>query len=451
MRPRHRAARRLCPLLALCGLTAAAAAQAPPIVWAASYDGPASLHDRPSRVVCAPEGVYVAGTTQFPDTGWDFAIVRYSRAGELLWERSFGGSGKLNDRPPHLAAHPGGGVVLSGYTEGASAMQATTLRYSREGELLWERHHDLIGFVPGEAARVAIAPDGSAYVSAASGNDFLALAYGPDGTPLWQARLDLSNGASEWPSAIALGEDGGVYLAGPFGDNAGGFATVKLDAAGAHAWTHYDPVTAGLVSGPAFLAPAPGGGVVVSTVPTSTCGVAEARTWRLAPDGTPLWDASFAPDSCDTIATADIAVGRDGSVVILARTIRRGQPGSSNYGTFKYDSAGRFLWYQYLDGGAGKSDFPAAVTLDRAGNVYVTGQAYRDASNRDAMTASYTPAGALRWVDFFDAGSTVDVAGDIAISHRAEVVITGAFDNTGQGLDFFTVMYRRPLQSLPPR
>jgi hypothetical protein len=184
--------------------------------------------------------------------------------------------------------------------------------------------------------------------------------------------------------------------------------------------------------------------VVVSTVPTSTCGVAEARTWRLGTDGAPLWGASFAPDHCDTIHTADIAVGEDGSVVLVARTLRSGQPGSSSYGTFKYDAEGRFLWYRYLDGGAGQSDFPAAVTLDRAGNIYVTGWAYTGPSNRDAMTAGYSPDGVLRWVDRFDAGSNFEAATDITLNARDGVLITGFYGSPDGDVDFFTVRYGVP-------
>ncbi len=432
------------PLLLLGGQEVSA--QAPPLAWEAWYEGPDSGRNAAARVLARPTGVYVAGTI---GSSGALVLLRYGQRGQLLWEQQFTSDGNGGHAVSDLVAHPGGGVLVAGYTRGPDGWRVTTLHYSHSGELVWERHRDVNGAVSLDfGPQLAVGPDGTLYVSAATDGDFLAIAYAPDGAPLWDTPLDLSGGA-DYATDIAAEEDGGAYLAGPI-DEFGGFATVKLDAAGAHQWTHNDFGPLGVALGPAFIEVGPDGGIVTSAVAESICGTSQTRTWKTAPDGTRLWTISFPPDACESVRTVDIAVDKDSSIVILARSLRVDEPGGYNFGVLKYDAAGRLLWWRFLDGAGGTDDTPRALALDGPGNIYLTGDAAPHIYGSEAITASRTPGGLLRWKARYNSGVGNSRPADIDLSPRGEVLVTGDSFDPGHDVAFFTIMYRQMPRLAPP-
>jgi Beta-propeller repeat len=82
-------------------------------------------------------------------------------------------------------------------------------------------------------------------------------------------------------------------------------------------------------------------------------------------------------------------------------------------------------WAVRYDGGSqddpgGKHSFSA----DAAGNVYIAGTSW-NGTNRDFVTAKYSPAGALLWAVPYD-GGTDDWAHALAVDGAGNVYVTGA-------------------------
>ncbi|HZW10186.1 MAG TPA: hypothetical protein VFF69_09815 [Phycisphaerales bacterium] len=430
----------------------AASAQTPALAWVALYNGPASHQDHAACVLADAAGVYVAGTSYSVGESTDMTILRYSSAGQLVWERHFVGPAGGGDEPSDIAAHPGGGVVVVGYTTGIGARQITTLRFSAEGDLLWERHRPSSGFVIADwGPRVAVGPGGTVHVSGVTEGDYLALAYATDGAPRWEAQLDLSAGALDSATDIAAGGDGSVYITGAVDDGRGGYSTVKLDASGGHEWTHNEFGPFGSTLGPAFIEPSPDGAVIVSGVPETTCGLFQSRTWKLAPDGAPVWMSVFPPEPCGTVDMAAMAVGEDGSVVVLAQSLRQGEPGSHNYGLFKCDASGEMLWWRTLDGPGGSTDIPGGLAIDGAGNAHIAGMSWVGGGLYDAVVAAYSPAGALLWTDRFDLGASNERPAAVGVSARGEAYVAGSYQEAGEADNIFLLKYHRLLRSASPR
>ncbi|MBK9507351.1 MAG: T9SS type A sorting domain-containing protein [Bacteroidetes bacterium] len=89
--------------------------------WAKSYGG--ALHDRLFFIDVTPEGNFMVGATTNSTNGdvseslgdYDFWIFKIDADGNLLWEKSFGGSGY--DYLLHLRNTDDGGVIVVGDTE----------------------------------------------------------------------------------------------------------------------------------------------------------------------------------------------------------------------------------------------------------------------------------------------------------------------------------------------
>jgi hypothetical protein len=426
-------------------LGAHASAQTPRLAWDAWYEGLEPGRNSADRVLAHPTGIYIAGVS---GSSGALVLLRYGPHGQLLWERQFTSDDGVGPVVSDLVAHEAGGVLVAGYTRDSVGWRITILHYNHSGELVWERHRAVSGpALPDPGPQLAIAPDGTIHASATTGGDFLAIAYAPDGAPLWDTRLDLS-GRSDYATDIAADGHGGVYLAGSIAE-AAGFATVKLDGAGVHQWTHEDVDPLGGALGPAFIEVGRDGGIVTSAVAKSICGMSLSRTWKLASDGAPLWTVSFPPDPCESVHAMDVAMDKDSSVVILARSLRLDEPGGHNFALLKLDAAGVLLWSRFLDGAGDTDDTPRALALDGSGNIYLTGQAAATIYSSDAITASYTAGGMRRWIARYGSGVANSQPADIDLSPRGEVLVTGDSFDPGHDVAFFTIMYRQAPRLAP--
>lgn len=76
-----------------------------------------------------------------------------------------------------------------------------------------------------------------------------------------------------------------------------------------------------------------------------------------------------------------------------------------------------------------KKDVPRHVTLDYAGNVYVTGTAY-NGTDDDFLTVKYDPAGSLLWSRSYDSGRD-DWAEGVAIDRDGNLYVVGGYPYFG--------------------
>ncbi len=118
-----------------------------------------------------------------------------------------------------------------------------------------------------------------------------------------------------------------------------------------------------------------------------------------------------------------------------------------DYATIKYNSAGDTLWLRRYNGPGNNKDVAYTLAVDGAGNVYVTGQSKNAGGNYDLVTIKYTPDGdttvaAGGWVQIYDGppGNDDDIA--YAIALRSDTVyVTGQSWGSGTGSDYVTIKY----------
>ena len=111
------------------------------------------------------------------------------------------------------------------------------------------------------------------------------------------------------------------------------------------------------------------------------------------------------------------------------------------YGSIQ-DSYG-MLWAEVYDGPAHLDDKAAAIALDPAGNVYVTGFSTDETTGEDFVTIKYDPDGNMIWVRILDGPAHL---GDRAYDIAAD--LTGIYVT---GYSFRGMQYRlRSSRQLPP-
>jgi uncharacterized delta-60 repeat protein len=257
----------------------------------------------------------------------------------------------------------------------------------------WSQHQDGNTHFFDYSEAVTTDTDGNVYVTGTADNDYLTVKYSPTGARLWTARYSGPANGLDSPAAIAVDADGSVYVTGAsFGGllGSGGtdydIATVKYDAAGGEAW--------------------------VRRYNGSGNKDDEGLAIQLDPEG-------------------NVLVAGFGSELTTAW----------DYVLLKYSPAGDHAWTARYDAGNSGADRARALGVDAAGNAYLTGHSWSDATHYDYATVQFTPAGAQGWVARYNGPANAsDAATAIEVAADGGVWVTGASTGTGN-TDFATVRY----------
>lgn len=122
----------------------------------------------------------------------DFWLAKYDPAGELLWDRTWGGDG--NDQVTAMASDGQGGVFVTGEWRGGNIVGAYhTRRYSADGEVLWTRQLQT-GFAANPTG-LAVDPRGGCAVTGIAarrslGGQRLTVSYSATGQERWRKTED---------------------------------------------------------------------------------------------------------------------------------------------------------------------------------------------------------------------------------------------------------------------
>jgi uncharacterized delta-60 repeat protein len=140
-----------------------------------------------------------------------------------------------------------------------------------------------------------------------------------------------------------------------------------------------------------------------------------------------------------TEIVADMYVDPSGNVYVTGSSFVTGQ--GYNIVTVKYNNAGAQQWVASFNGDGSGLDEARAIHVDAAGNVYVTGYAFRSGSNYDYTTIMYNSSGGQVWQQYYDVASLFDEAHDIAVDASGNVYVTGGGKTSTSNTNFRTVKY----------
>src|SRR5262245_6640411 len=264
-----------------------------------------------------------------------------------------------------LAVDKDGNVYVSG--------TAGTIKYETDGHQLW-----LAGptndFDPG----ILIAVDSAANVYVAS--DIGLAKYGPLGDRLWLDYFrDLSN-PIDYPRDMTLDDSGSVYVTGRGGGAGTGddYVTVKYHGDGNEIWSSRYDGPGHSLDRALRLTVDVSGNCYVTGASAGTNSGRDYATIKYDANGNQLWVARHnGLASGDDFANA-IAVDSARNVYVTGTTdfqnnLIPGPDSFAHYTTIKYEGNGNQVWvarYSYTNSLYNEA---AALTLDSAGNVYVTG------------------------------------------------------------------------------
>jgi uncharacterized delta-60 repeat protein len=113
------------------------------------------------------------------------------------------------------------------------------------------------------------------------------------------------------------------------------------------------------------------------------------------------------------------------------------------YVTIKYDTDGNQQWVRRYDGPLSNgTDRPKHLILDDTGNIYITGISEGSNTRHDIATIKYDPDGDEIWVVRYDGPDhNSDEPADIKVDTSGNVFITGSSSNSNYKWDYITLKY----------
>jgi predicted secreted protein len=212
-------------------------------LWTRTY-GWSTGNERANCVQQTSDGGYiiVGYTYSYETCHYDFYLVKTDANGDILWTRTYGGSG--TEKAESVQQTSDGGYIVAGYTSsfGAGLVDAWLVKIDADGDFLWAQSYG--GSNWDYAYSVQQTSDGG-YILAGYEDSF-----GAGGKDVWSIKTD-ANGDTLWTRTYGgSGDDrsyssqqtadGGYTIAGctnSFG--AGGFDVwlIKTDANGDTSWT----------------------------------------------------------------------------------------------------------------------------------------------------------------------------------------------------------------------
>jgi uncharacterized delta-60 repeat protein len=416
----------------------------PPVVeaWSARYNGPFNNSDVGQAVVVDEMGnVYVTGYSVSNAGGTDVLTVKYSPAGTQLWTARYNGPGNGADYGNAIALDGAGNVYVAGESRGTNNNpDFVTLKYSPGGTPLWVARYNGPANGNDTAVRVVLDGAGNAFVLGTSSSDYVTIKYDTNGNQVWLARFDGPSGGSDLARDLVLDGAGNVHVTGraQFPTNAQNFATLKYSPGGAPLWLRAYTGPANQQDDARAVALDSAGNVIIAGISPGTGTAQDIATVKYDPSGNEIWARRYTGSDSSRDEAYSVAADRAGNIYVGG--VISSTTNGLDFGVLKYAPDGTPLWVATY--GMMGADQAIAMTLDLAGNVYLTGSS-SNAGNSNYVTVKFDAAGNLAW-SIQKNESVVEQAQAITLDAGGNVIVTGFSRSATNSEDFLTVKYAQP-------
>ena len=364
--------------------------------WVRRYNGPRNGEDVANAITIDDSGdVYVTGYSLGVGTDYDFVTIKYKASGDTAWVRRYNGPGNNVDIAYDLAIDRLGYVYVTGVSVGiGTGADVATIKYYPDGETCWVRRYngpDNFGDAPraitidgyGNILIVGMTESGEG-----SWPDYLTIKYRPDGTTVWVRTFDAADNIRAEARAVVADRYDNVYVTGHSIniDTGEYYSTIKYDGYGDIAW-----ISSYSGSGMATdIAIDSSGDIVETGYGTGSGPSYDYVTTKYHPNGDTVWRRAYGTPGNLMDEATGLSLDQAGNVYVTG--VSAYYTGKDNYTTVKYLPNGDLAWVKDYDGPSKSYDHATAIAADRFGNVYVTGysaQSKVDPYNYDYATIKY--------------------------------------------------------------
>jgi hypothetical protein len=365
--------------------------------WSQTYGG--TEKDGALSLVQTSDGGYamVGYTRSFGAGEDDFWLIKTDEAGNMQWNRTYGGAG--SDIAFSLIETSDGGYALVGYTAsfGAGSDDFWFVKTDSSGNMEWNRTY---GGTDGDYAFSLVETSDGGYTIAG-----YTRSYGAGRDDFWLIKVD-SSGNAEWNQtyggwddegtiSLVQTSDGGYALAGMtesfgHGSDRDDFWFVKTDSSGNMEWNQ---TYGGTIREYGFCLVQTSDGGYAFAGTTCSFGAGNHDSWLVKTDafGNMEWNQTYG--GADADGSSSMIHTTDGGYVLAGSTNSFGA-GEYDFWLIKTDEAGNMQWNRTY-GGAG-SDIASSLIETSDGGYAIAGYTYSvGAGNSDAWLVKTDEQGVI--------------------------------------------------------
>ncbi|MBL8008541.1 MAG: SBBP repeat-containing protein, partial [Ignavibacteria bacterium] len=155
---------------------------------------------------------------------------------------------------------------------------------------------------------------------------------------------------------------------------------------------------------------------------------------KYGPGGDTLWIRTY--NGIDTTSlredyVSDMTIDAAGNVYVTGRS--RNQFGNFDYATVKYNTDGVLQWAKRFNAPYNDIDIPLAIGVDNSGNVFVTGQSRFSSSNYQYLTIKYNSSGDTVWTRKYDGDGNSSSGEKLIVDNAGNCYVSGNSLRFAQG------------------
>lgn len=416
--------------------------------WTRRYTSAGDNIDYATDVaVDAANNVYVTGAIFFATDDYRIATIKYSSAGIISWTAVYTGGYNYN-QGTKIKVDASGNVYVTGNSYGnGSSSDYITIKYNSAGTQLWAARYNGAANSDEEAEDIEVDGSGNVYVTgfsigSSSGRDYATIKYNSAGLVQWIQRYNGPASSGDEARDVTIDGSGNVYITGrSYGSGSSDdYATIKYNSAGVQQWVQRYNGPGNLWDYGLDLAVDGSGNVYVTGQSIGSGSGWDYATLKYNSAGVLQWATRYNGPGNGLDEAPSLAIDGSGNVYVTGYSVGSGT--SIDYATIKYNTAGVQQWTARYNGPGNSSDGARALTLDAAGNIYVTGYSTGIGTSADYLTLRYSPAGTQVWEHRYNgSGNAQDLAMAIAVSSTGIVYVAGESYGSTSGKDYLTIKY----------
>jgi uncharacterized delta-60 repeat protein len=417
--------------------------------WVKRIDGPIHGSDHAHDVATDSAGnVLVTGWIETATGNEDCHTVKYSPAGDLLWEDTYAGSATGTDYGYALAVDQNGNAYVAGFGNGTNpaTFDIFVLKYDADGNSVWtQRWTSPITNYSAYAYSIAVDNQGNVFTTGfmsdgLTDGQFITLKFNSSGDLQWAMPYNGSTSSIDYANCIVVDSAGNSYITGWSGgdNNLYDFTTIKYDSDGNQLWVRRYNGSANDNDYASWLALDASGNVYVTGQSVETGSDNDITTIKYSPNGDMLWTKHYNGPGNGFDAGQAIAVDTDGNAYVTGNhTTTTGL----ECVTLKYSAAGDLSWTASFNGPDASGGVFISIALDDSANAYVSGFVFSGGAT-DFATVKYDTNGIEQWSQLYNGpGNSYDGTYAIAVDNNRNVVVAGYSTGNGTDYDYTTIKY----------
>ncbi len=422
--------------------------QTPDLQWTALYSLD-SINDVNEVLIDKNGSIFLTGHSYNSSINFRAPFVRYSSAGELLFNAQFSNS---KTKGYGLAEHSSGLIFSSVYDDlyiKAYYFNTAWVTASSTAFVSWDgrKNRSFIQIDNNDYIYIAgsLSSPGSPGMGFTSFTVTKMRPHSPFGIIFSKNYYSHNTPSTEACKVFDFKLDslGNYYLTGRNRLNSSqqwGFTTIKCDSGGTMLWSDFYNGSAGNMDSAQSLAIDKSLNVIVAGNVTNTITGSDIVIIKYDVDGNIIWERVHDyQNGVDLLQ--DMSIDDNSNIII---TGSRGIGESKDITTIMYDSLGNVIWERVYNGNADKNDMPNEILLDKYNDIYVGGSSIEDtAHGSDFLILKYDINGDLLWK--LNYNDTVNNKDDLLKSMKFDksrgMVLSGTSERASGKVDIITMKY----------